>query len=84
MRRLSTPLPAWLSPKVHEYEPTVPSGSLEVEPSKDAVRSAAVQVNRAVGAWFGAGATVTSLVVEVVASSLSVTVSVIVYVPAVS
>ncbi len=52
-----------------------PSGSLEPEPSKVAARKVLVDVNAAVGAWFGA-TTLTSWLTVSVACPASVTVSV--------
>jgi hypothetical protein len=44
----------------------VPSGSVEPDPSSVATRSAAVEVNRAVGAAFGTGAGPTGTTVSLV------------------
>ena len=44
---------AVLSPQFHVYDAMVPSGSVEVEPLTDTLRSASVWVNAAVGAWLG-------------------------------
>jgi len=52
-----------------------PSGSDEPDPSKFTARLLMVEVNFAVGSWFGPPATVTVLVTEVLAPLLSVTVS---------
>jgi hypothetical protein len=48
------PVPDAPSPKVHAYDASVPSGSDEPDASNDAARSETVDVNAAVGSWFGA------------------------------
>ena len=69
------------SPKSHAYDSIVPSGSFEPELSNDTFAPVTVDVNAAVGSWFGAW-TVTSCETVPVPPLLSVTVSVTVYVPA--
>ena len=65
------------SPQFHEYDATVPSASVELEPLTETARLVSVWVKAAVGAWFGGGAvTVTSAVSVSVAPSSSVTVRV--------
>ena len=60
----------------------VPSGSDEAEPLTPTSSRLTVLVNDAVGAWLPPAATVTLRLVVPVAPPLSVTVRVIVYVPA--
>ena len=82
MARL-TPLPDEESPKSHAYDATVPSASLDADPSNATARSVGVAVNDAVGGLFAGGAvTVTGVVTLSVAPLSSVTVSFTVYVPA--
>ncbi|GMA86222.1 hypothetical protein GCM10025868_14720 [Angustibacter aerolatus] len=71
------------SPNVHDQPLMVPSVSLEVLPSTVSARFAALEVNAAVGATFGA-VTETAFETTPVAPSSSVTVSVTVLVPAVA
>ncbi len=76
------PVPAAeLSPKFHEYDATVPSGSDDVDPSNDPTRPLDEDVNAATGGWFAA-ATVIGCDTVFVAPLLSVTVNATVYVPA--
>ena len=76
-----TPTPVFPSPKSQVRDTMLPSGSTESELSNDTSRLAGVQLNAAVGATFGTGATKTSWVIESLSPSSSVTVRVTGYVP---
>ncbi|GAB4001018.1 hypothetical protein GCM10028771_37070 [Nocardioides marmoraquaticus] len=71
------------SPQLHEYDATDPSESADPDPSTATPKPLGLAVNDAVGATLLAE-TVTVRVVLAVAPSLSVTVSVIVFDPAVA